>query len=260
MQRIKLNFSYDFTLTFPESVRNHYYCLRILPHTNAIQTLNSWDLSINGGKEYLLNKDGFGTTLVYGMLGKPHRSLNAIVSGELTLAPYVYHDSEPSALYLANSALTPCFKELTEYLKRLNLPESAFRKALYLNQHIAQQFKHNELNEKTKDVNSFLLYHEGHAHDFAHLLISLLKLQGIPARFCNGFIEGIEQTHTWVEAYIDGDWRGFDPLKGIVIHDEPYIKLSHGRDFSECQPYQGIYTGKRQHSLRINGSMERDQQ
>ena len=100
-----------------------------------------------------------------------------------------------------------------------------------------------------------------HIQSFSiHLLIALFRHINIPARLCHGFIEGENKTHTWVEAWMDGDWRGFDPIKGIVIHDEPYVKLAHGRDFSDCAIYKGSYIGKRQHILKITGQIGREEQ
>jgi len=256
---MKVNFSYDFTLTFDEPVRNHQFCLRIVPFNNAIQTLLSWKLRINDGVPYFGTMDGFGNHLTYGFIGKPHRALKASIEGEIELSPYVYHDHEPVELYLPHSTLIPFSLMMRDFLHTIKLPVTDFRKALMLTQIVYEQFKPME-NTKAKGLETFLLYKEGLSQDFSHLLIGLLRLSQIPARFANGFIDGTNQTHTWVEAFIDGDWRGFDPLHGTLINDEPYIKLAHGRDFSECQIHRGSYIGKRQHILEITGRIGRDEQ
>jgi len=256
---MKVNFSYDFTLTFDEPVRNHHFCLRMVPYTNAIQTLLEWKLSLNDGIPYYQTRDGFENHLVYGYLGKSHRALKATIEGEIELSPYVYHDKEPVELYLPYSTLTPWCEDVREFSRSLKLPVTDFRKAHFLTQLLYEQFRPIE-EPKAKGLETFLLYKEGISQDFSHLLIALLRSNGIPARFVNGFIDGVNKTHTWVEAFMDGDWRGLDPQSGIFIHDEPYIKIAHGRDFSECQIHRGSYIGKRQHILEIMGRIERNEQ
>ena len=256
---MKVNFSYDFTLTFDEPVRNHHFCLRIVPHSNAIQNLLDWKLSLNDGIPYYETRDGFYNHLVYGFIGKPHRSLRANIEGEIELSPYVYHDNEPTELYLPHSALTSLSEDVRDFSRALKLPVTDFRKAHFLTQLLYEQFKPMD-EPKAKGLDTFLLYKEGISQDFSHLLIALLRSNAIPARFVNGFIDGVNKTHTWVEAFMDGDWRGFDPLNGTLIHDEPYIKIAHGRDFSECQIHRGSYIGKRQHILEITGRIGKDEQ
>jgi len=256
---MKVNFSYDFTLTFDEPIRNHHFCLRIVPCTNAIQKLFDWKLSLNDTIPYQKGVDGFGNHLVYGFIGKNHRSLRASIEGEVELSSYVYHDNEPVELYLPHSTLAPLSVVMHDFFRSLKLPVTDFRKAHFLTQTLYEQFKPIEIS-KAKGLETFLLYKEGLSQDFSHLLIALLRQSGIAARFVNGFIDGINKTHTWVEAFIDGDWRGLDPLNGIIIHDEPYIKIAHGRDFSECQIHRGSYIGKRQHILEITGRIGKDEQ
>lgn len=256
---MKVNFSYDFTLTFDEPVRNHHFCLRIVPCTNAIQTLLDWNLSLNDGISYEQTHDGFSNHLVYGFIGKPHRALKASIKGEIELSNYVYHDFEPVELYVPHTHLTMMHEDVREFARSLKLPVTDFRKAHYLTQLLFEHFRSVD-EPKAKGLESFLLYKEGISQDFSHLLITLLRMNGIPARFVNGFIDGVNQTHTWVEAFMDGDWRGLDPQSGIIMHDEPYIAIAHGRDFSECQIHRGSYIGKRQHILEITGRIGRDEQ
>lgn len=92
---MKVNFSYDFTLTFPESVRDHRYCLRIVPYENAIQTCSNLDIRVNTNAAFEQGTDGFANRFVYGTIAKPHKSLSAHIEGELELLPYVYCDEEP---------------------------------------------------------------------------------------------------------------------------------------------------------------------
>lgn len=255
---MKVSFSYDFALTFDEAVRSHYYCLRVVPYSNSVQSALQWQVTINDTSTFQCIKDGFGNQLLYGLIGKPHRNLSVKIQGEVELSAYAYHDQEPLAMYQVPSSQTMSHPLMDDLLERLTLPETPFHKAVSLNQMVAQHFT---LVDTTKEagMEKFLLYKKGLSRDFCHLLIALLRRYSIPARLAHGFIEG-SMTRTWVEANIGGDWRGFDPITGIVLFDEPYIKLSHGRDWLDCQMYRGSYIGKRQHMLKITGQIGRDEQ
>jgi transglutaminase-like putative cysteine protease len=66
-------------------------------------------------------------------------------------------------------------------------------------------------------------YKAGHCEYFASAMVVMLRAEGVPARLATGFLGGefnpIEgyyivrqlNAHAWVEAYIDGAWRIYDP-------------------------------------------------
>ena len=74
------------------------------------------------------------------------------------------------------------------------------------------------------------------------------------------FIDGEGESHAWVEAFIDGYWRGFDPTNGIMLEHQPYIKIAHGRDFMDCRLNRGVFIGKNQQNLYVNVTVARDEQ
>ena len=66
-------------------------------------------------------------------------------------------------------------------------------------------------------------YKSGHCEYFASAMVLMLRTQGVPARLVTGFlgaelnpIEGYyvvrqQNAHAWVEAWVDGKWRIYDP-------------------------------------------------
>jgi transglutaminase-like putative cysteine protease len=99
----------------------------------------------------------------------------------------------------------------------------------------------------------------GVCQDFAHLLLVMVRLAGIPARYISGYIcpnkngmRGEGATHAWVEAYIPFyGWLGLDPTNNIVV-DDKHVRLAVGRSFSDCSPVKGTFKGKAQHQLEVN--------
>ena len=101
----------------------------------------------------------------------------------------------------------------------------------------------------------------GVCQDFAHLLIAICRVRGVPARYVSGYhfvgdLQGrdadFEQaSHAWVEAYIPGvGWQGIDPTNNNLI-DWRYVKLGHGRDYTDIVPVKGIYRGTSGQTLQV---------
>jgi transglutaminase-like putative cysteine protease len=90
----------------------------------------------------------------------------------------------------------------------------------------------------------------GVCQDFAHILMVMLRLVGIPARYVSGYIcpnrdgmRGEGATHAWAEAYLPGyGWLGLDPTNNCIAN-EMHIRLAVGRNFSDCSPVKGVYKG-----------------
>ena len=77
-------------------------------------------------------------------------------------------------------------------------------------------------------------YRKGNCASYAQLMLTLLRLEGIPATWGDGFrmdtqqvtvseMQALEVGHAWCFAYIDGQWTLYDPLfegeKGITDRD-----------------------------------------
>jgi transglutaminase-like putative cysteine protease len=99
----------------------------------------------------------------------------------------------------------------------------------------------------------------GVCQDFAHLLLEMLRISGIPAKYVSGYIcpfgnelRGIGATHAWVEAYIpDYGWLGIDPTNNCLISDR-HIRIAFGRNFNDCTPVKGTYKGSSAHTLTVS--------
>ena len=98
----------------------------------------------------------------------------------------------------------------------------------------------------------------GVCQDFAHILLALLRLMRIPARYVSGYIcpnkngmRGEGATHAWVEAFIPFyGWMGLDPTNNCVVN-ENYVRLAVGKNFYDCSPVRGTYRGTSKHTLEV---------
>jgi transglutaminase-like putative cysteine protease len=105
----------------------------------------------------------------------------------------------------------------------------------------------------------------GVCQDLSHLMIALLRGQGIPARYVSGYLhpnpdaalgETVSgQSHAWVE-YFDGAWVGVDPTNGDDIGLQ-HVVVARGRDYGDVPPLKGIYHGAPSRALGVTVEITR---
>ena len=83
---------------------------------------------------------------------------------------------------------------------------------------------------------------QGVCQDYAQIMLSLLRREGIPCRYIVGFLLGEGESHAWIEVYEDGKWWAYDPTNPTNMQEE-YIKISAGRDYRDCRMNQGVFLG-----------------
>ncbi len=79
----------------------------------------------------------------------------------------------------------------------------------------------------------------GVCRDYAHLAIAFCRCLNIPARYCTGYLSDIGETPpfgpgdhaAWMEVYLDGHWRTFDPRNNTPRIGR--ILIAQGRDASD---------------------------
>ncbi len=100
----------------------------------------------------------------------------------------------------------------------------------------------------------------GACRDYATLLIELLRLQGVAARFVSGYfydpvVAGTPAAamHAWAEAYLPGaGWKGLDPTTGRFCGDA-YVPVAHAAVAESVNPIQGaVFTDSTQSDLKVD--------
>jgi transglutaminase-like putative cysteine protease len=151
-------------------------------------------------------------------------------------------------------------KEINLILKKINHPEkSIIAIAQECNDYIFKNFTYTKgITNIETTVDEILEIRKGVCQDFAHVLLQLLRTAGIPARYVSGYIcpnesglRGEGATHAWVEIYTPTQgWLGLDPTNNIWTMDN-HVKLSVGRNFSDCTPVKGTFKGFARQTLSV---------
>jgi transglutaminase-like putative cysteine protease len=85
---------------------------------------------------------------------------------------------------------------------------------------------------------------QGVCQDYAHIMLSLLRCLGVPARYVSGHLLGEGAPHAWVEVLLTEPcvWLAFDPTHHRRT-DARYITVATGRDFADVSPTSGVFSG-----------------
>ena len=87
---------------------------------------------------------------------------------------------------------------------------------------------------------------QGVCQDYAHIMLALCRLAGLPCRYVSGHLLGEGGSHAWVEVVVrEGDEAvavPFDPTHGRRVGPS-YLTVAVGRDYADVAPTYGTFEG-----------------
>lgn len=160
-----------------------------------------------------------------------------------------------------------CFDELNTFITNLRyskrLPIEVIRE---MNSWIFKEFSYIKgITTIDTTLDEIWDLHAGVCQDFAHLLLAMLRMIKIPARYVSGYIcpnkngmRGEGATHAWVEALLPfHGWIGIDPTNNCLVSDG-HVKLAVGRNFADCTPVKGFFKGDAEQIMEVAVSVAYD--
>lgn len=263
--------------------------LRVCPVDTRHQTVRNRRLVLEPEIPVDSYQDYFGNTVECFAIPFRHKQLRVRMEAEVTTAPI--KDPGPVAdtpvgqarrlsgrerinlyLYRLPTAAVP----LGSVLEPLDLPP--FRQShplreclLGLNSWIHGQFEYRSgVTDVSTPLATIIGTRRGVCQDFAHLMLSILRTNGLAARYVSGYIEptdptvkdgaeliGAAASHAWVEIFLpDGTWWGLDPTNNQTV-GERHVKISVGRDYHDVAPLRGTYKGATNQKLKVIVSIKR---
>jgi transglutaminase-like putative cysteine protease len=107
----------------------------------------------------------------------------------------------------------------------------------------------------------------GVCQDFAHMLLGVLRMRGLPGRYVSGYLVprrtaeaganveeviGGQASHAWVETYVVGrGWIELDPTLGAPVGLR-HVRVAYGRDYGDVAPVRGVYKGHAGQRLSVD--------
>jgi transglutaminase-like putative cysteine protease len=168
---------------------------------------------------------------------------------------------EPSALTLPDAALRRVAAMLLEgEQEQERRPPPALAGRINDWVHNALSYEHGATGIHTTAAQALALG-RGVCQDYAHLMLALCRLCGLPARYVSGHLLGEGGTHAWVEVLVptpelpgEAMALALDPTHGCET-DLHYITVAVGRDYYDVAPtsgtFQAPYRGQLTASKRV---------
>ena len=247
-----IHFSFKTMLTFNDYVRAHSFALRIIPPNTKTQKILSCSLDISPNVSTKQTVDGFGNNVTTGYIRGDHRFLDFEIKGTAEVDNTNYRtDYMPCYLYQSEYTV-PDEKLKNFYLELEAKCNGTVRdRAVYFSDVLSDTIVYQKgvTSTTTTAAQAFELK-KGVCQDFSHVLISLLRMNGIAARYIAGLAFCDGETHSWVEYWTGEHWEGIDPANNRPISDD-YIVISQGRDFSDCSVNRGVMFGNYTRQLQL---------
>ncbi|MCM1165901.1 MAG: transglutaminase family protein [Lachnospiraceae bacterium] len=241
----RLRFEYSARLEFAESVSEHCFTLRCLPVSDGRQLIREPRREIfpNCGRVWT-SRDSFGNTLLCGRIPEPHGAFSFRVSGEAEIINARDISGYPAAVYGYASPLTKAGARIREfYAENTPRSENELDRAMELCAALYSAMRYEKgVTDVRTTAEDALALGAGVCQDYAHIFLSLCRLDGIRCRYVSGLAFDRGETHAWTEVGSGSRWFGIDPANNRFI-GENYIKICHGRDYSDCPIERGIYLG-----------------
>ncbi len=172
--------------------------------------------------------------------------------------------------FVAPSGFVPYLNELKEILNAAEAGSDGtvlgFTQAA--SAYIHENFKYVKgATHVHSSVEDSLSIKAGVCQDFAHLLLGIVRLRGLPARYVSGYLVpgdasgtdskqeeviGGQASHAWAEVFVPGSgWSAFDPTLGKPVGIR-HIRVAYGRDYGDVPPVRGVYKGRAGQHLSVD--------
>ena len=248
----RLNFYYSTKLTFDDYVHNHSFALRIMPPETDTQHILSCSLNISPYVPTQQTVDAFGNNVTAGYMRDDHRFLDFEIKGSAEV-DHTKHRFDLLPCYLYQSQYTKPDDGLEAFYDSIKgkCTGTASDKAEYICNILSDTIGYEKgFTDTTTTAAQAFALKKGVCQDFSHILISLLRMDGIAARYIAGLAFCDGETHSWVEYWTGDHWEGIDPANNCPVSDD-YLVISQGRDFRDCAIDRGVMFGKYTKQLQL---------
>ncbi len=241
------------TYRYSSAVRQVHNELRVLPAIRDGQRRLDATLVTDPPARLEVLTDAFGNEYHYFDLLGEVTQFSATLHATVETATDVVREAQPSTLmqYLMRqpthrSPFDPRIGALLREAGAHGGPLSVANRVMSL---MSDRFQF-ELGHTSVEDTALGLLDLGHGvcQDFTHLMLAILRMGGVPARYVSGYLAPStgsttgDASHAWLQVYSDGAWHGFDPSNG-QHQDERYVVCSVGRDYDDVPPLRGSFRG-----------------
>lgn len=250
--------------------------IKLFPLLSELQKVVSQTININGNPKIYKFQDFYNNTVGTFMCVTPHQYLSIESNVEVITHPVIFPEdtAKPEVQWQLLESLKQN-AQFIDFLKYITFDGTAeifkiiqqkdltkktpYNIALEFCEFVYTNFKYIQgITNIDSKLSLVWAMRAGVCQDFTNILLQMIRMCGIPARYVSGYIcpgdaetRGEGATHAWIEVYIPFyGWLGLDPTNNLIA-SEHHVKLAVGKNYKDCTPVKGIYRGEVFDSLYV---------
>ena len=262
--------SYTYSETQRMVVQSH----RLYPSQCPSQTVIEWQVSAEGAQFSDYFVDGAGDRLRTMTLNKEVNAVEIMVEGIVQTVDTdgverIKIDRIPPQAYCVESPLTKANQELVSLANDsiLQAGNNQLDQAHAMMTAIGDTIVYTpDSTTSAHTAAQVLKQAQGVCQDQTHCLLSIARVNGIPARYITGYLYDPEkgdnygESHAWAELFIkDLGWVGFDATNRCSPN-ERYVRIGSGLDSVDAALIRGISRGIGSESMQTSVQVSQAQQ
>ncbi len=240
---------------YPSPVRHLDHHLMVLPPVRHGDQLRiAWCLEVTGAAAHVTESvDAFGNIAVAVRADAVRSNVEFVirVTVDRKGTPSTAVDGGDSQRLLDPTALTEPDGALAAAARHLlDSGDAGLALADRINAWVAatMRYRHDVTSVRTTAAEALALG-AGVCQDYAHVMLALCRLCGLPARYVSGHMVGEGGSHAWVEVLLPSVTDrsslvavAFDPTNDRMA-GASYLTVAVGRDYADVAPTYGTYSG-----------------
>ncbi|SFD11864.1 transglutaminase family protein [Algibacter pectinivorans] len=270
--------------TYSSPVIDGATLLRLHPINDEYQKVESHLISVTNNPYIESFIDFFNNRVGTFMVTEPHSELSIISEIEVHTTERIFPDDSADITsqwkelnrikntiefldYTKFKPFSGCEDIKNIILDKMLKTKSPFKAVLELCEYVHENFEYKSgITNVNTPIEEAWKLQAGVCQDFTNVLLKMIKMLGLPARYVSGYIcpnntitRGAGATHAWVEVYIPFyGWLGIDPTNNAIAN-ENHVRIAVGRSYSDCSPVKGVYKGNVEAEMEVSVEVKTSQ-
>ena len=266
-------------------ISNSVMSLRLMPRHDSAQRLFDFEITTDPPSAINMEKDCFGNSKHVINIHRSHDSLEVTARSSVQASPAPtlpdslglgaweeirsWRESFDEWDFIHSSEFARPSQALTAFVDRQGIANPGadpLVALLDLSDTLHRAFEYVPGSTSVvSPIEDILGSGRGVCQDYAHVMIAVARLWGIPARYVSGYLHIVDRegrpvraqaSHAWVECRLpDLGWIGFDPTNRSIA-GERHVRVAVGRDYRDVAPTHGVFRGGGSTRLEVEVAVE----